>query len=71
MNRVFIPCRINGVDGVEVPETDLVKKEGGHENDTEIAKWVEYWLNGELVHRSAHVHLKQGLTMMSDQSSFA
>ena len=36
----------------------LVKKEGSIDNDNEYTTWVEYWLDEELVHRSAHVTLK-------------
>jgi hypothetical protein len=36
----------------------LVKKEGTIDNDIELTTWVEYWLDDELVHRSAHVTLK-------------
>jgi hypothetical protein len=28
-------------------------------NDNELTTWVEYWLDDELVHRSAHVTLKK------------
>lgn len=37
----------------------LTKKEGTFENENERTAWVEYWLDGELVHRSAHVILKK------------
>lgn len=37
----------------------LEKKEGSVDNDDEYTTWVEYWLDGELVHRSAHVTLKK------------
>ena len=37
----------------------LEKKEGFVDNDNEYTTWVEYWHEGELVHRSAHVTLKQ------------
>lgn len=37
----------------------LEKREGLIDNDNERTSWVEYWLDGELVHRSAHVHLKK------------
>jgi len=37
----------------------LEKKEGTVDNDNELTTWVEYWHEGELVHRSAHVTLKQ------------
>jgi hypothetical protein len=37
----------------------LEKREGSVDNDNEYTTWIEYWLDGELVHRSAHVTLKQ------------
>jgi hypothetical protein len=37
----------------------LEKREGTVDNDNELTTWVEYWLDGELVHRSAHVTLKK------------
>ena len=37
----------------------LEKKEGSVDNDVEFTTWTEYWLDGELVHRSAHVTLKK------------
>ena len=41
-------------------ESDFIKTTGGFENDNELTSWVEYHeANGTLVHRSAHVHLKQ------------
>lgn len=39
-------------------ETLLEKREGVVDNDVEYTTWVEYWHEGELVHRSAHVTLK-------------
>jgi hypothetical protein len=42
----------------EMDESLLEKKEGGFEDDNEKTTWVEYWLDNELVHRSAHVTLK-------------
>lgn len=39
----------------------LERREGSCENDNEIASWVEYYLGDELVHRSAHVHLKRAM----------
>lgn len=53
---------VNTIYG-EMDESELLKLEGGYENDNEIAKWVQYHLpaSGELVHRSAHVHLKKAL----------
>ena len=43
----------------EMDESLLEKKEGSIDNDNECTTWVEYWLEGELVHRSAHVTLKK------------
>lgn len=43
----------------QMDESLLVKSEGSNETENEIVNWVEYRLNDELVHRSAHVHLKQ------------
>ena len=42
-------------------ESLLEKREGVVDNDNEHTTWVEYWLDGELVHRSAHVTLKKGV----------
>ena len=43
----------------EMDESLLEKREGVDENDNERAEWVEYWLDGELVHRSVHMTLKK------------
>lgn len=45
----------------EMDDSLLEKREGSLENDTETTSWVEYWLNGELVHRSVHMALKRGV----------
>ena len=42
----------------EMDDALLVKKEGSLDNENEYTTWVEYWLDDELVHRSAHVTLK-------------
>ena len=39
----------------------LEKREGSLENDTETTSWVEYWLDGEMVHRSVNMALKRGV----------
>lgn len=39
-------------------EAALEKKTGVDENNAEKAEWIEYWLNGELVHRSVNLQLK-------------
>jgi len=43
----------------DMDESLLEKREGSLNNDNEYTTWVEYWYEGELVHRSAHVTLKQ------------
>jgi cation transport regulator ChaC len=37
----------------------LEKREGTVNTENELTTWTEYWLEGELVHRSAHVTLKK------------
>lgn len=37
----------------------LEKKEGVVDDEREYTTWVEYWLDGHLVHRSVHVTLKK------------
>lgn len=54
----------------EMDEALLEKKEGVVDNDNEYTTWVEYWLAGELVHRSAHVTLKQSVTLSAEAASF-
>ena len=43
----------------EMDDSLLTKQEGTIDNENELTTWVEYWLDGELVHRSAHVTLKK------------
>jgi len=45
----------------EMDESLLEKREGSLDNDTETTSWVEYWLNGEMVHRSVHMALKRSV----------
>ena len=45
----------------EMDESLLEKREGSLDNENETTTWVEYWLDGELVHRSAHVSLKKSM----------
>jgi hypothetical protein len=37
----------------------LEHRSGEHDDENEYTTWTEYWLDGELVHRSAHVTLKK------------
>ena len=45
----------------DMDDSLLEKREGSVDNDTETTGWVEYWLDGELVHRSVNMVLKQGV----------
>ena len=54
----------------EIDESLLEKREGSLDNDNESTTWVEYWLEGELVHRSAHVALKKPITLAAEAASF-
>ena len=54
----------------EMDESLLEKKEGAVDNDTEYTTWVEYWHEGELVHRSVHVTLKKALELGAVAASF-
>jgi hypothetical protein len=45
----------------EMDDSLLEKREGSVDTDTETTSWVEYWLAGELVHRSVHMALKRGV----------
>lgn len=51
---------INTTKG-QMDDSLLEKREGVVDNDNEYTKWVEYWHDGELVHRSVHVHLKRNV----------
>ena len=39
------------------------KKTGGYDNGNEVCEWVEYWIEGVLVHRSSSVRLKKGINV--------
>jgi hypothetical protein len=54
----------------DMDESLLDKREGIVDNDNENTTWVEYYLNGELVHRSAHVSLKKPLVSISEVGGF-
>ena len=51
-------------------ESLLEKREGTIDNDNETTTWIEYWLEGELVHRSAHVALKKSISSSVEAASF-
>ena len=54
----------------EMDDSLLEKKEGFVDNEDEYTTWVEYWLDGELVHRSVHVQLKKSVVLSGSTASF-
>jgi hypothetical protein len=54
----------------DMDDSLLEKREGTVDNENETTSWVEYWLDEELVHRSAHVQLKKTVTLTSSVASF-
>lgn len=55
----------------EMDDSLLEKREGLVDDDNERTSWVEYWLDGELVHRSVHVHLKKMPSMGAELAKLA
>ena len=53
----------------EMDDALLEKREGVVDNENELTTWVEYWLEGELVHRSAHVTLKKMPTFAGGEAA--
>ncbi len=45
----------------DMDESLLRRVDGEIDNEREHTTWVEYYLEDELVHRSVHVTLKQGI----------
>jgi hypothetical protein len=63
---MLINVKLPGADEItQMDDSDLLKLAGGYENDNEVCAWIQYHLKttGEMVHRSAHVHLKHGQTL--------
>lgn len=55
----------------DMDDSLLEKKIGTDETDTEVVNWTEYWYNEELVHRSVHMHIKQGLDVFGESATFS
>lgn len=45
----------------DMDDSLLEKRTGEVDNELEYTTWTEYFFNGELVHRSVHVTLKEGV----------
>ena len=53
-----------------IDESLLEKQCGVDDNENARIEWVEYWLEGELVHRSANAHMKKGVVALMEQGAF-
>lgn len=53
----------------EMDESLLERRYVYLDNERETSGAVEYWLKDRCVHRSVHVHLKQGLSMTAVQGA--
>jgi len=51
-------------------EAALEKRTGVDEDERARAEWVEYWHEGELVHRSVNLAIKQGIELNVEQGVF-
>lgn len=47
----------------------LERRDSVLDNDVEYTEAVEYWLDGELVHRSVAIALKQGVAAFGEAAS--
>lgn len=52
-----------------LPKCSLEERTGGFENDNEKTAWVEYWLDGECIHRSVDIQLKQPVLAFGEAAS--
>lgn len=49
-----------------IPREQLEMREVFTDDERECSHAIEYWLGDECVKRGVHVHLKQGLEMLSE-----
>jgi hypothetical protein len=52
-----------------IDDSLLELKAGNIDNDIECTDWTEYWLSGELVHRSVHVRLKTSPVLFAEAAA--
>lgn len=43
----------------QMDDSELERRTGTQENEHAFCDWTEYWLNGQMVHRSVHARLKR------------
>ena len=55
----------------DMDDSLLEKREGSVDNEIEFTTWTEYWLDGELVHRSVHVQLKTSPALFAEAAAIA
>ena len=53
----------------DMDDSLLEHRSGKIDNDNESTVWTEYWLDGELVHRSAHIALKKSPFFASGETA--
>jgi hypothetical protein len=49
----------------QIDDSLLEKKEGIIDTENETTRWVEYWQNNELVHRSVDMTLKRNVATLA------
>jgi len=54
----------------DMDDSLLEKREGVIDNENETTNWIEYWLEGELVHRSVHMVLKKMVSLEGEVGNF-
>lgn len=62
-----VPSVIGG-EMTQMDTKDLSHREINIDNDIEKTTVTEYWLDGELVHRSVYMHLKTGIFCIPEQA---
>jgi hypothetical protein len=55
----------------DMDDSLLERRDGSLDNDIEYTTWTEYWLDGELVHRSVHVSLKTSPSVFAEAAEIA
>jgi len=52
-----------------IDDSQLERRDGSLDNDIEFTTWTEYWMDGELVHRSVHVTLKTSPALFAEAAA--
>lgn len=62
-----VPITKGGTPG-RMDTGDLERRDIHIDNDVETTAVIEYWLDGEMVHRSVDMNLKTGIFCVAEQS---